>query len=425
MTTEARSTAGYAVLEAGSQAEVAALTGPVLLRGVGQVGPDLAGHRYFWPEPARVSADELLDQLRRAAITGRGGAEFPFWRKLRTALDSGRRRELVVNCSEGEPASAKDSTLLTAVPHLVLDGAQLVAEVLGVNVVHMIVPAARPAVAGSLRRAIAERSSRRRALEFDVRPTQGGFVGGQSRAVVEMLSGRDNLPVTGRQPDAVSGLRGRPTLVSNAETFAQVAALHAMGLERYRRQGTAAEPGTRLLSVAADGPGGVVLEVPHGERLADVLYRCGYTADGPVLLGGYHGSWLSPGQVRQATLSPAGLEPFGARFGAGVILPMLPGDCPVVFTAQIVSYLAARRAQRCGPCLNGLPELAAACERLAGGRPTDDRGMRPVERIRELCRLVTGRGACAHPDGTAHLVLSLLETFPDEVAAHELGTCLS
>jgi NADH:ubiquinone oxidoreductase subunit F (NADH-binding) len=411
----------YALLEAGYRTEVAVLTGPMLLRSVGaDSAAGLGRHREFWPEPAAVPADQLVASIQQARITGRGGAEFPFSRKLQAALGAGRRRELVVNGSEGEPASAKDSTLLTAAPHLVLDGAQLVAEALGVQVVHVMVPGSRPVVADTVRRAIAERTSGRRPL-FEVHPTTGGFVGGQSRAVLELLSGRENLPVTSFQPEAVSGLRGKPTLMSNAETFAQVAALFGAGPDTYAGLGTAEEPGTRLLSVAADGPGGVVVEVAHGEPLANVLRLCGYEPDQPVLLGGYHGSWLAAEQVQQATISPAALARFQARLGAGVVLPMLPGDCPVTFTAQIVAYLARRRAQRCGPCIKGLPALAEACERLARAesRPA---GV-TVNRMRELCLLVTGRGACQHPDGTARLVLSMLTTFPDEATAHDHGSC--
>jgi NADH:ubiquinone oxidoreductase subunit F (NADH-binding) len=416
----------FAMLEAGYRIDVAALTGPLLLRGLGTAGNHggaaLAQHRRFWPEPERIHADQLIPEVHRARITGRGGAEFPFWRKLQAAVDAGKRRELVVNGSEGEPASAKDSTLLTAVPHLVLDGAQIVADALGVQVVHVMVPGNRPTVIDSVRRAIAQRASGRRAVSFEVHPTTGGFVGGQSWAVLELLAGRENLPVTARRPAAVAGLKGKPTLMSNAETFAQVAAVLGVGQESYARIGTADEPGTRLLSVGADGPGGVVIEVGHGEPLANVLRLCGYEPTGPVLIGGYHGSWLSAEEVQQSTISSAGLAPMQAKLGAGVILPMLPGDCPITFTAQIVAYLAKRRAQRCGPCINGLPALAEACERLAlKGR---DANGTSVARVWELCGLVTGRGACQHPDGTARLVVSMLNTFPDEVAAHDHGICL-
>jgi NADH:ubiquinone oxidoreductase subunit F (NADH-binding) len=410
----------YAMLPAGYQLDVAALAGPLLLRGVA-ADPSLATHRAYWPEPSTLSAERLIAGARQGRIAGRGGAEFPFWRKLQVAVDSGRRRELVVNAAEGEPASAKDSTLLSVAPHLVLDGAQLVAEALGVQLVHVMVPGERPTVVAAAQRALDERAGGRGSLSFELHPTSGGFVGGQARAALELLSGRANLPVTSRRPIAVAGLRGKPTLLSNAETFAQLAALTAIGPLGYAQFGTADEPGTRILSVSADGPGGVVLEVPHGEPLSHVLRLCGYELGHPVLIGGYHGTWLSAEQAAHSAISPAALKAFDARLGAGVILPMMAGDCVLPYTAQIVGYLAQQRAQRCGPCTKGLPALAEACENLARTGPSVDRAA--LGRVQELCGLVTGRGACRHPDGTARLVSSMLTTFPEEVSAHQQGYC--
>ncbi|MBT0772615.1 hypothetical protein KIH74_26970 [Kineosporia sp. J2-2] len=413
----------HAVLESGFHGEVSVLDGPMLLRAVGQdQGPGLRAHRRLWDEPMRMTAEQLLELSWKIGLTGRGGAEFPFARKLQAAFESGRRRELVVNCSEGEPASAKDSSLLLTSPHLVLDGAQLLAEALDVHTVHISAPGERPGVVRAVRAAIDERPGGRKAIDFEVHTTSGGFVGGQSRAVLEMLSGRDNLPVTARTPEAISGFKGRPTMVCNAETLAHLAAVNSLGAEEYSRWGTAAEPGTRLLSISADGPGGLVMEAPYGVSLAELLEFCGYDPARPLLLGGYHGTWLAPHQVTGSTLSSKDLVRFGARLGAGVLLPMLPGDCPLTYTASIVDYLAQQRAKRCGPCTNGLPALANACMRLPGARSRRESATL-VERIQELTGLVTGRGACAHPDGTARLVNSMLDTFAPEIENHVDGYC--
>ncbi len=113
-----------------------------------------------------------------------------------------------MNCSEGEPASAKDSALMLAAPHLVLDGAQLLAEALEITHVHVSVPGERPSVVAAAKAAIRERRRGRKAVAFELHTTSGGFVGGQARAVLEMVSGRDNLPVTAKEPEAISGLRG-------------------------------------------------------------------------------------------------------------------------------------------------------------------------------------------------------------------------
>jgi NADH:ubiquinone oxidoreductase subunit F (NADH-binding) len=405
---------GYRTVPAGYGGDLVVAVGSRLLRGVA-AGPALDEHRQLWAAPKPVAAAELASRTDRAGLRGRGGAGFPFSRKLSTAVSAGRRRTVIVNASEGEPASAKDSALMITAPHLALDGAELVAAALGASLVTVVVPPERRAVGAALRKAIAERPGE---VTYQVIETGGTFVGGQARAVIELVEGRPNLPVTSWAPEAVSGVKGRPTLLSNAETFAQVAVISAMGVNDYLGEGLPTEPGTTLLTVAGDSPGGAVLEVPFGIELARVLGYCGYDVHGPVLMGGYHGVWLPAEQVRQRAVSRGDLAVWGASIGAGVILPLDPSSCPVQVTASIVEYLAAHSARRCGPCKNGLPALAAAMAELnaVGGAAASTR-------VKELVALVTGRGACAHPDGTARLVLSLFRAFPGEIAAHEHGHC--
>ena len=406
---------GARAVPAGSAGDVWVLGGPRLLAGVHD-GPQLPAHRRRWPTPAALSADELVALTGTTAVRGRGGAGFPFSRKLSAAVSSGRRRSIVVNAAEGEPGSAKDSAMLVTVPHLVLDGAALVAGALGVDQVHVVVAGERPQVLPAVAQAIAEHDS---PVRFSLDATTGGFVGGQARAVLELLSGRPNLPVTAWAPEAVDGLRGRPTLLSNAETFAQVAALATLGPAEYAGWGTPEQPGTTLLTIGGDGPGGVVVEVPYGVRLAEVLTHCGHDAEAPTLVGGYHGTWLTPEQVQNHLVSDADLARSHAMVGAGVVLPVGPSACPVQLTATVVSYLAGQRAGRCGPCGHGLPALADACTALAAGRA----GESTLARVDELVALLPGRGACAHPDGTVRLVRSLLRAFPLEVAVHLTGPC--
>jgi NADH:ubiquinone oxidoreductase subunit F (NADH-binding) len=406
----------YLTVPAGYSGDLVVAVGPRLLRGIGG-GPSLAAHRRRWAAPTPVGAQELVTRTHEVGLRGRGGAGFPFSRKLSTAIESGRKRTVIVNASEGEPGSAKDSALMITAPHLVLDGAELVAGALEVSTVRVVIPAERPAVGEALRRAIAERPAD--PVDYEVHQTGGTFVGGQARAVIELIEGRENLPVTSWAPEAVSGVRGRPTLLSNAETFAQVATVVALGVGEYLRAGTEQEPGTTLLTIAGDGPAGVVIEVPLGVALAEVLAHCGYRADGTVLMGGYHGTWMPAEHVRYRHVSRDDLAAAGATIGAGVVLPLDPASCPVDVTTRIVEYLAAHSARRCGPCRNGLPALGKALAQLARGGDTQISG-----RVKELVAIVTGRGACAHPDGTARLVRSLFTAFPDEVRAHEDDRCL-
>jgi NADH:ubiquinone oxidoreductase subunit F (NADH-binding) len=203
-------------------------------------------------------------------------------------------------------------------------------------------------------------------------------------------------------------------LLSNAETFAHLGHLARVGSARYAAFGTAEEPGTTLLTLRGDGWDPEVREVAFGTPLSEVLTAREMTQ--PLLLGGYHGTWLKPEQLQGLTVSRIGIAAAGATLGAGVMLPLAEGWCPLVRTEALVEYLASQSAGRCGPCRNGLPAMAEALRDLVhrGG---------PVSRVEELCGLVVRRGACAHPDGTARLVTSMLTVFPEEVDSHALGEC--
>jgi NADH:ubiquinone oxidoreductase subunit F (NADH-binding) len=398
--------------------EVRIHPGPALLEGVGD-GPSLRAHRARYGALPPLDLPALLHLVRRVGLRGRGGAAFPFATKLEAASHR-RRPVVVVNLSEGEPASAKDSALALACPHLVLDGAVAAARALRARELHVVVTGERPFVLRSVRRAISERNDGLTVHEHEAAPR---FVAGQARAVVELLSGRPNLPVTAWRPEAVEGLRGRPTLLSNAETWAHVGLLALRGEVAYRRPGTGREPGTTLVTVngplggsAADLPPGVpeVREVAYGDRLRDLLPPAAHGA--PVLVGGFHGSWATWPTAASARISVPGMAALGIPLGAGVLLAPGPGACPLELTSRITDFLAGQSAHRCGPCHHGLPALAEALRAVLHGTGS-------AERVAELAGLVRGRGACAHPDGTARLAGSLLTVLPHEVAAHGAGGC--
>lgn len=376
--------------------------GLALLAGL-ETGPSLAAHRERHGDLPRVSLADLIESAERLRVRGRGGAAFPFAVKLRAAAQ-GRGASVVVNLSEGEPASSKDSALARARPHLMLDGAVVTARALKARELHVILPE-RPAAASSMQAAVAERHDR---IKIVLHQADARFVAGQARAVLELMAGRRNLPVTAVVPVAVSGHRGRPTLLSNAETWAQVGQLVLAGERAYAAYGTADEPGTTLLTLS--GPVPEVLEVPFGTRLEDVVPKSWHGR--PVLLGGFHGTWLTEDAVRDSVVSVDALKEAGTPLGAGTLI--CPDEDPLQFTSRVVDYLAAQSAGRCGPCRNGLPALSGAVQVLAAHGDNQ-------ARVLELSELVTRRGACAHPDGTARLVLSALAAFAVR-SEHGAGT---
>jgi NADH:ubiquinone oxidoreductase subunit F (NADH-binding) len=366
----------------------------------------------FGPLPVVPDLAGLLDQ---AGLHGRGGAGFPTGRKIRTVASLGRG-VVVANGSEGEPASDKDRALLLLAPHLVLDGLVLAARAVGAR--RAYVATASGEVADRLRRAVAARPEK---LAVEVVQVEDRFVSGEESALVNLLNGRPPVPSDRSVRVFERGVSRRPTLVQNVETLAHLALLVRYGAEWFREVGTQEEPGTFLATVsgAVSTPG--VYETAFGTSIATLLEATGTNpqAAQAVLVGGYHGAWVAGRHLPRTRMSRASLAHHDARVGAGVVAVLGRDQCGLVKSADVASYLAGQVVGQCGPCLNGLPRMADAMRRLAR-RERDDRLVDEVHRLR---RLVDGRGACAHPDGTARFVASTMHVFADEVAVHLGGGC--
>ncbi len=210
---------------------------------------DLTAYQMVFGRVPRYSAEQLITMTEQVGLRGRGGAAYPVARKLWAVRDAARARKrapmVVVNGAEGEPGSAKDRMLLLRSPYLVLAGARAAAHALRAQLI--LVGVSDPLVARSVSEAAAAEPGLARVVRVLEVPDR--FVAGESSALVNALNGKDALP-SGRAGHAShSGVGQRPTLLSNAETFAQLAMLAMLGPEAYASAGTSAEPGTLLLTV--------------------------------------------------------------------------------------------------------------------------------------------------------------------------------
>jgi NADH:ubiquinone oxidoreductase subunit F (NADH-binding) len=314
---------------------------------------------------------------------------------------------------EGEPAAIKDQALLAAAPHLVLDGAAAMASAIGADHVVVAVARDRSAMARAISRAVGERDGD--TASFEIATPPGRYVAGEESALAHFLDGGESTPTYRAERPSLLRIERRPALIDNAETLAHVALIDRHGAQWFREVGDPDAPGTALCSVwPGDLP--VCLEAPTDATARGLLHSAGLR--GPiagVLVGGYGGTWIGP-EALDAPLTPAGLAPFGASRGAGVLFAVPEGACGLAETASIARFMASESAGQCGPCAFGLPAIAEDLDRLARGL---DR--RALDHLARRTGAVEGRGACRHPDGVVRMVRSALEVFSADAVRHAGG----
>jgi NADH:ubiquinone oxidoreductase subunit F (NADH-binding) len=376
--------------------------------------------RHFDPTPPvrRSPDDAFIAAVERSGLRGRGGAGFPTAVKLR-AVTRGRRRPVVlVNGSEGEPASVKDAVLMSRAPHLVLDGALFAASAVGADEVVLAVKV------GPARRAIARAVEERHQAEpwtprIRIVDAPTHYLVGEERALVNLVNRGRPIPPPGTWRPFERGVSNRPTLVQNVETVANLAVISRIGAERFREVGHPDEPGTMLVTVggAAHDPG--VYEVPTGTEVVEVLRAAGGAVEeiAAVLAGGYAGAWVSGGAIERATLDRAGMDSVGGVVGCAALVALPASACGLGETAAVMRWLSTQTAGQCGPCVFGLDAIAAVVEDLWRGTAHGD----AVARLIRWAGEVEGRGACRLPDGAVRFLRSALSAFEEDVRQHGRG----
>lgn len=363
--------------------------------------------------------EQLLDAVQASGLLGRGGAAFPLAVKLRTVRDNGRDAGgavVIANGEEGEPASVKDRWLLRNRPHAVLDGLRLAARVVEADRAYVYVSDRRAAdsVANALTSCPWAGD-----LSVELITVSPGYVAGEESAAVHMINGGPAKPTDKPPRPFEEGVGGRPTLISNVETLAQLAYVHGHGAEQFRAVGSDGSPGTFLATITGAGRPAALYELPHGVAVADVLTLHGVAAAEVrgALMGGYFAGLLNRG-VLDTTLDHESLRALGSGLGCGAI-GFLTEDCPVAVAASVLAYFDRENAGQCGSCFNGTAAMAAVAIALRDGVATDE----DLARLRRWSVVLRGRGACATLDGAANMAGTLLAQFPDVVTRHLENNC--
>ncbi len=382
---------------------------------------DLAAYRQLGGYQPLGSADDLLGEVESGGLLGRGGAGFPLAVKVRAVRDNGPAAGgtvVIANGEEGEPASIKDRWLLRHRPHLILDGLRLAAAMVAADRAYVYV--SDPDSARSVETALAElEPDALGGIVVEVPRVDPGYIAGEETAAIRAINGGPVKPTDKPPRPFQSGVGGRPTLVSNVETLANLPYLLRHGSAAFRSLGTKPSPGTLLITLTGAGRPPGLYEVPHGLPFTELLALHGVSPEQVrgALLGGYFAGLLNRA-VLDATLDHESLRGLGCGLGNGAIA-VLTDDCPVAVAASVLAYFDRENAGQCGSCFNGTAAMAAAAGALRDGVATAE----DVERLRRWSVVLRGRGACATLDAATNVAASLLDQFPGEVAAHLDGAC--
>jgi NADH:ubiquinone oxidoreductase subunit F (NADH-binding)/NADH:ubiquinone oxidoreductase subunit E len=397
--------------------------GQRLLKDVGRVDPLAPPPYHALAQAVSLGTDRVWEIVTASGLRGRGGAYFPVGAKWETARNTvAKRKFLLVNAEEGEPGIYKDRHLLEGDPHRVVEGALIAA--LGIGATEVVIFLNGEARLAQERLLSALEGARRigaARVPVEVRLGAGGYILGEETALINVIHGLRSEPLARPPFPAHSGLHSSPTVINNVESLANLPDILLNGPDWFRSVGTAATPGTKLVSLAGAVRQPGLYEVPLGTPVRDILDEYGGGATGEIaalLVGGPSGSILPPGLLDTAfDVQP--LQAVGGVLGAGGIVSLGTDQCVVHAVRELVAYNARESCGKCTPCREGTTRMLGLFDDLGAGRATAT----TLATMSELNDVLGYASLCGLGQMAPNPVRALLRHFPEAVREHLAGQC--
>lgn len=390
---------------------------------------------------ASAAPDQVLAAIRASGLRGRGGAGVFAAEKLALAARSGAgTRYLVCNAYDADARARGAATLLERNPHLVIEGMLLAGYAAGAQEAFLYLRSTRTAAATAAQQALREaqeagllgRNIAGSGEDFTITVVgvERGFMGGEESSLLEIIKGRP-LKAQQRPPYPTdAGLQGRPTVVLNVETLANVPLVVGPPLAgrdgpAFRATGTAETKGTKLLTILGPGAAadaGVVVEVPFGTTLRQALRQAGIEVSEAtaraVVVGGSEGGALPLSQL-DTPFDYEPLEQLGVLVGSGVLEVLPLETCMVRWAMTVSEYLAEETCGKCVPCRVGVKRIAGTLQGLASDLGTKD----DVALLGEFAQYVADGSLCGFGVNAVNPVATAMRYFTDDFSAHLEGRC--
>ena len=400
----------------------------VLLRNRGKIDPEnareyiAAGGYEGLKRALNMNGEEIIKELEHAGLRGRGGAGFPTYRKLQFAYGApGDVKYIVCNADEGEPGTNKDRILLSSDPCSIFEGMAIAGKAVNAHVGFIylraeysyLVPILEAALKTSREANMLGENIQGSGFDFDIklRSGAGAYVCGEETALFESIEGKRGEPRFRPPFPGIKGLFGKPTVLNNVETLANISVIFQNGWEWFRTLGTENSPGTKLFTVCGNVKRRGVFEFPMGINLKDLIYEvCGGMEEGHELLavqtGGASGAIINACQI-DMTLDIDQVSNSGGRLGCGTILVMDDRNCIIDIVRNNLDFFRSESCGKCTPCREGGTRLYQLITKISQGKGS----VKDIDTIQDLAETMRLTALCGLGHSTAVPVLSSIQNF--------------
>jgi NADH-quinone oxidoreductase subunit F len=408
----------------------------IVLRNCGLIDPEdiadyLASDGYQALEKAlsSMSPQDVIDEITRAGLRGRGGAGFPTGVKWGFARKSpGRQKYIVCNADEGDPGAFMDRSVLESDPHSVIEGMLIAGYAVGASEGYIYVRAEYPLAIRRLEIALAEAREagfigdgvRGYDFDFDIKIRQGAgaFVCGEETALLMSIEGRRGMPRFRPPFPAQSGLWGKPTTINNVETLANVAWIIHHGAEAYSAYGTEKSKGTKVFALAGKVARGGLIEVPMGITLREVVFDIGGgTSSGlefkAIQIGGPSGGVI-PARLADTPVDYDSVTKTGAIMGSGGLIVMDEASCMIDIAKFFLNFTQDESCGKCTFCRIGTLRMEEILKRISEGNGREE----DIAVLEELAQNVKRASLCGLGQTAPNPVLTTIKYFRDEYEEH-------
>lgn len=408
----------------------------IALRNCGVINPEIIeeyiandGYSALGKVLTKMNPQEVIDELKRSGLRGRGGGGFPTGMKWQFAANAkGDKKYVVCNADEGDPGAFMDRSVLEGDPHSVLEAMAIAGYAIGSDEGYIYVRAEYPVAVKRLQRAIEQAKDMGLlgerifgtdfSFDIHIRLGSGAFVCGEETALLASVEGRRGEPRPRPPFPANEGLWGKPTILNNVETYANVPEIILKGADWFSEIGTEKSKGTKVFAVGGKINNTGLIEIPMGTPLKEVIYDiCGGIPNGKafkaVQTGGPSGGCL-PSSLLEMPIEYDTLIQAGSMMGSGGMIVMDEDNCMVDIAKFFLAFTQEESCGKCPPCRIGTKRMLEILERITNGEGKEG----DIELLETLAVNIKNSALCGLGQTAPNPVLSTLKYFRDEYEAH-------